>query len=186
MAGRQSAWAQALYVGLLVVGWIRSRRGVRVVHRAALLIGIVLLAWVAYRVLGPAEDSRFETAAPLSAAEAREELGLDVPPEAREVQYAVYSCFRAFEERLRFRAPPGVCLDFARQEIIHWQEEGETWVGPMPITEPPALDHGGMLNVRWFDVHQIKEGVDAWAVGGSEARIWVDTQRGIFYRRRRD
>jgi hypothetical protein len=118
------------------------------------------------------------------------------PTAARDFQFADYGEWLGAECYFSFRAPPDICVAYAHKVLQehnrrHPDEPSpglkpfslvqDTPHGPVILQAPesPALGHERMP-LHWFRPDLIREGVE----GGErfqKGKVWVDTNRGIFY-----
>jgi hypothetical protein len=136
------------------------------------------------------------TTRPLRPQEMQPLLTVPFPPAARDFQFAEYGEWLAHEFYLSFRAPPDICVAYANKVLEeHNRQHPEE---PVPGLKPFSLvqetpygptklraGHSKFLGpdqmpLHWFGPDMIREGVE----GGEALRkgkVWVDTDRGIFY-----
>ena len=164
------------------VGWfIRMLRG-RALRRMVSLLILLFIGFCIWAIAFPHESS---TSGPVSLDDATG-CPIPLPDSARNIQYFTRFHWQAFSDFVKFEAPVKDCLDHVDVVIADWQEDydGRSLGRPLsPIAEPIqpihfVVDEHGL---DWFDPHTIKEGESAGAGGSCRPRIWVDTQRGIFY-----
>jgi hypothetical protein len=124
-----------------------------------------------------------EPGGPISAAKAQSMLGVQVPPEAKNIRAATYSQLVEYAHYLRFEAPVDVCLRYAETVV------------PGATTKPAdeydlagnarPLRAGAFDDFSWFDLDMAQHVVTAGG-GPSQPKIWVDQSRGVFYYRKTD
>ena len=123
-------------------------------------------------------------------------LTVPFPGAARDFQFADYGEWLAAEFYLSFRAPPDVCVAYAHKVLDEHNKQHprepvaglkpfslvrETPYGRVTLQAPESkyLGHERMP-LHWFRPDLIREGVE----GGDNFRtpkVWVDTERGVFY-----
>jgi len=146
-----------------------------------LLVALVgLIAWFGWSLVGLHVS---EPRGPTSAAEAESITGIRVPPEAKNIRAASFSQWIQYAKYLRFEAPPDVCLRFASTVV-----PGAT---TQPV-DPSELAYnvfpirpGVFKYISWFDLAQAQDVITAGG-GPSQAQVWVDRRRGVFYYRKTD
>lgn len=150
----------------------------------------VIVATVAFVVLlvvlgCPLVPRTTETSGPVALAEARRGCPIPLPDSARNVRYACYSLWQGYEVYVRFEAPPGDCLAHVNPVFATWQGQHGFANGPSQLPRPlisaPERVRSSSLNVTWFDVQDIRNGVAAGEGGPMSPRIWGDVDRGVFY-----
>ena len=157
-----------------------------------LLIGFGLFYLVRYISSFAPSEYVYKTAHPMSLAEARGKgpgkCPIDLPGEATEIQYARYSCWQAYVDVVRFHAPVAVCRSQALKLIEkHNEESAPDFRAFVPITfkeihsAPDAINPCSEINIRWFDIENIKKGVFIGEFGSHIPRIWIDEEKEIFY-----
>ena len=121
-------------------------------------------------------------------------LSVPFPAEATEFQFAESSELFSYEFYLTFRAPPEVCLAYARAVVDQYTKPNpKNRMALEPITPPTeseamwaAFGHEtaylGLeeIPLPWFNPGAIQQGVAGGDRPATPA-VWVDTERGIFY-----
>jgi hypothetical protein len=126
---------------------------------------------------------------PMSVGEARTKLPgclLPLPDEARNVRYAGWGAGVGYEDCVRFEAPPSVCQAYAEQvtrDWVDWQKRPRVLKELPGRPEPVRLSE---LRIGWFDIHEIARGFTTVDQVPATAEVWVDMDRGVFYRMERD
>jgi len=151
-------------------------------------------SFVTYRIVrfvrdpfGPPEIVREEK--PLAVEQARaKNCPILLPDDAKNVQFASFSEFIAYDIMVRFEAPPNEGRDWAQHLVDldakeHKQPSTKIRLDPfnpkaMQVSDPQAMDLGP---VPWFDTTHITNGVTAIVPIGNYCQIYIDDQRGIFY-----
>jgi hypothetical protein len=127
-----------------------------------------------------------QTPVPLSltAAHLRADCPISLPETATNIQYAVWSLWKASQTFVRFDAPTSVCLEHARNVLQPYSQRAgvsvsSTYViGPLPA---PFVISPKDLTVTWFDLPRFSAGMVFEVSGGRAPSVWVDTNRGCFY-----
>jgi len=136
-----------------------------------LIIGaFVLFCWSVFF------PHRYESTEVLSGEEAVNRSPIALPDAASNVRVATYTHWVAYSQYVRFEAPTPVCLAHAK-----------AMTGQEPPA-PKALDEDERRcfhlyfadGLPWFDTAHIRNGV-VLGGGPSVPKVWVDTDRGIFY-----
>jgi len=127
----------------------------------------------------------------MTLSQAQAVLTIPLPAGATNISYASWSMGAGFEEYLRFEAPPQTCLAHAPVVLARAPATGTAPAsGPAPslapIATPPSPVHSSNLDVSWFDVQNIREGVTSGGGGSHVPVVWVDANRGVFYYRMTD
>jgi hypothetical protein len=127
---------------------------------------------------------------PETVQEARKHIDFEFPDSAKNIQYAYFSAFHAFDEVLRFEAPPADCRAIAERIIAKYNLDNPgSAVGALHKLDPTLQDpseHGRPvvspeLSAPWFDPNTIRSGLVGGVNEGDGPKIWIDTERGIFY-----
>ena len=135
----------------------------------------------------PFEDMKAgvtQTSGPLAVSAARSGCPISLPESATNIEYAVWSLWRASQTFVRFEAPASDCLKHARTILQpHAQRAGVSIaytniVGPLV---PPVVVSPKDLSIPWFDLPRFSAGVVFEVSGGQGPAVWVDTNRGCFY-----
>jgi len=119
-------------------------------------------------------------------------LPVAFPATATDFQFAEFGYWLVGEFYFSFRAPPDVCLAYAQAVLDEHNKRnpkeplpglrpvgsGEEPVNSRPLT-PFYLTNEG-VTVSWFQPGAIREGVEG-GERGSKGKVWVDTERGVFY-----
>ncbi|MBC7782813.1 MAG: hypothetical protein H7144_03155 [Burkholderiales bacterium] len=124
-----------------------------------------------------------ESRGPCIASKAESITGLTLPPESKNIRAASYSQWIEYAQYLRFEAPVDVCVRYASTVV------------PGAATQPADefnLKNGASLirsgafdDFSWFDLDKAQNVVTAGG-GPSQAQVWVDQTRGVFYYRKTD
>lgn len=135
---------------------------------------------------GPAEKFVTKVDAPIPLEQAREELKFPLPDEATDIYYAHYHQMISYMFVVKFSAPLEVCKSHAIEIIQSFNENNpdrQINLEFLAITEPQVGDGdlGPLLNVTWFDTHDIKNGLMIGAMGAMQPMIWIDADRNILY-----
>jgi hypothetical protein len=124
---------------------------------------------------------------PLSVAEVKQ-LNFPFPATARNIQFAEYQHFSAYQFALRFEAPKQDCLATVPKavEALHGTKITPDILAELSKLQPLTAERNhvqqvGDFPVPWFDPETIKEGVQAGRRESHVPKIWVDTARGVFY-----
>lgn len=129
------------------------------------------------------------TTRPLSRSELTASLlPVPIPPEASDIQFAEYREWQAYEMYVRFRAPTDVCGAYAKALIDNQNAKPQTKrISEFrTMTTAPAKVSSTELSIDWFTPDTIKTGSEAGDDGSWNPRIWIDSERGIFYYRLTD
>ena len=165
-----------------------------IVIGAALLVILVGIGgyWAVNQVrrhFDPFENMKagvIQTSAPLSltAARARSDCPISLPETATNIQYAVWSLWKASQTFVRFDAPVSDCLEHAEAIMQPYAQSAglsiasTNVVGPLPA---PNIVSPKDLAVAWFDLPRFSAGVQFEVSGRPAPTVWVDTNRGCFY-----
>jgi hypothetical protein len=123
----------------------------------------------------------------LSWADAQKELRFPLPAGAKNISFAMWGLWQGYEFYLRFEAPPEMCIEHIPVVLAKWRKEnpslspGYEATVPVQITAPPSPCKSNELDISWFDIGNIKKGLADGEGGSHRPRIWVDTDRGVFY-----
>lgn len=160
----------------------------------AILLGVVLLVGAGVLFLdhsfiesgnAPPEDFVSALSEPVSLEVARQQLGIPFPDGATNILYGQYAQSIAYEFMLKFEAPLDVCKSHAIVLIERHNTNMPDQLVPgelRELTEAPApIPPKPPLNVTWFDVHKINKGFVAGEIGSHKPRIWIDSERNLFY-----
>lgn len=158
-------------IGLVVTAWIMIA--------APILSGLVFHAASTPHIV--------RTDHPLTLAEVKGSR-FPFPTTARNIQFAEYQEFIAYEYVIRFEAPKEDCLATVSKavEAFHSSLLRPDALAELskihPITsERHHLNRVADVPVPWFDPEKISEGVEAGGDGSHTPKIWIDTARGVFY-----
>ena len=141
---------------------------------------------------GDAENFVTKVDSPLTLEQARKDLRFPLPDEASTIYYAHYRQWIAYDFIVKFNAPVELCKSHALVLIEKYNENEENIDRHISldfedITEPPyKTPIGDPLNIDWFDIHHIKNGLFIGSYGPMQPSIWIDTDRNIFYYRLTD
>ncbi len=120
--------------------------------------------------------SKHQTSHPISRQEASRYFRPDeLPAGAHDIQYADSYCqvSPTFEIFVRFEAPVPECLSWAASKFPNIRLE------QLDTAVEPRTSNGA--DPKWFDIHRIAKGVTGGKGYEGEPKIWIDTDRGIFY-----
>jgi hypothetical protein len=129
---------------------------------------------------------------PLTLEQARNNLRFPLPDEASDIYYAHYSQWIAYDFIVKFKAPVETCKSHAMLLVEQYNKNEGNVDRRIPlkfidITEPPLMEQiDQTLNVDWFDVHNIKNGLMISGNNPSQPSIWIDVDRNLFYYRLTD
>ena len=106
------------------------------------------------------------------------------------IRVARFSQWTAYEIFVRFEAPKADCVAFAERIIAaHDREHARSAPVAFAEFEGPverSVASTPHLETEWFDIQAIRHGV----VGGSgpshSPKVWIDTDRGVFYYKQTD
>jgi hypothetical protein len=145
-----------------------------------LLLVVAVVAGLAWSLFGLQVS---EPGGPITASEAQAIVGITLPPEAKNIRAASYSQWIEYGQYLRFEAPVPVCLRCASRIV------------PGATTQPVdsfdlarasrSVRADAFKDLSWFDLAKAKNVITAGG-GPSQAQIWVDRRRGVFYYRKTD
>jgi hypothetical protein len=130
------------------------------------------------------------TTRPLGRDELRKPLlAVDLPGDARDIQFAMYYEWQAHVEYVSFRAPPETCTAYAKAVLDEFNQRRPS--DPVPgltaLVNPPAKVYtSGELPVSWFTPHTIQTGAEGGTDRSHQPKVWVDSARGTFYYQYRD
>ncbi len=153
----------------------------------AAIFAIMTLYWPR-EPFGPAEV--IQSRGPLNLAEAKLLSGLPYPDSAKNIRFARFSQWVAYETFVRFEAPEADCIAFAERIMVAYDREHArsapvklgTFEGPIDR----SIASSSHLDTHWFDVQAIRHGI----VGGSgpshSPKVWIDTARGVCYYKQTD
>jgi hypothetical protein len=111
---------------------------------------------------------------PLTVDEARQQFAFDYPDSARRVRFASFSQWVAYEAILRFEAPADDCIAVAKRVTSAGLVKIEGPSKERAFTSPH-------FRSEWFDPESIATGFSGGARGHRSPKVWVDTDRGVFY-----
>lgn len=115
-----------------------------------------------------------------------------LPAEAKDIQFAEYGEWVAYQFYGSFSAPPDVCLAYAQAVLDDHNKSNPDRQMPglsqklttksYPFGPSRTTRALGRLEtpLPWFNPEAIKDGVEGGG-GVSTPTVWVDTERGIFY-----
>ncbi len=124
--------------------------------------------------------------APVSLAQA-EGCPIPLPPTARNIRYRLRRQWIELDETVRFEAPVDVCIAHADTVIKACQARfGSEYPVEQKTLAKMHPPEGAMNSYRssspaWFDVWNIVNGLEAGGGGTLRPKIWIDTDRGVFY-----
>ena len=158
------------------------------------LARLVLLACLSPTLLCAGEKAWWETAKPeivridkpISADEAKGRCPIALPPEAKNVYYAVYSHVIAYESFVRFEIPYAKGIEFAEEVFkAHARKMGWSFTKPqtLQLSGKPELDFEPRkeLKVSWFDIQGIRKGVTIGKLVSWQPQVWIDEERNLFF-----
>ena len=143
-----------------------------------------IVAVFCFTACGPDYKKRYDT--PLSYAQAIKEKDIDIPlPQSRRnINYAMYGDWQAYQRFVRFEAPVEDCIHHI-DIVLAWDDKLYKRTSSYPrMTVSGAEPHDGdrtMGRIPWFDVDKIRHGIYTGKASSHTPEIWVDTDRGIFY-----
>jgi hypothetical protein len=161
----------------------------------ALLFGgySVLRSFLAHdELFGYAENFIAKTDSPLTLEQARKDLRFPLPDGASDIYYARYAQWKSYDFIVKYKAPVEICKSHAILLVEQFNKKEANVDRHIPlefknITEPPQMMHIGQpLNVNWFDVHHIKNGLMIAGNNSMRPSIWIDIDRNLFYYRLTD
>ncbi len=115
--------------------------------------------------------------------QASQQLPFEVPPVAKNIQYAEWNKFISYVRYLRFEAPVAVCYEYARQVV---SDDKLTTVSAAEPANVDFMPEPGMFrDLSWFDLSAATNVVAA-GDGEHSPRVWIDRDRGVFYLRETD
>jgi hypothetical protein len=127
------------------------------------------------------------TTRPISLHEAEAIFKFPFPKSARKIQFAYYHKFLAYVVFLRFEAPSADCIA-AVPAII---DSGafvdieklptETQKLRPASSNLDKLQNAGPLVTPWFNPDEIRIGLETGHAKSYQPKVWIDTERGIFY-----
>ena len=144
--------------------------------------GVVILAGIWF-LKGPDILERYEKPMTYDEAVKGKHLRFPFPKSAHHIQYALYGDWQAYDCRVRFEAPVQDCLDHMAT-VIAWNDQPYHRKSDYPRTEVTRVDPVGagyLEEIPWFDVDAIHHGIALGKSASHTPRIWVDTDRGVFY-----
>ena len=134
---------------------------------------------------GPAENFVTKVDSPLSLEQARQDLKFPLPDEASDIYYAHYHQMISYMFMVKFSAPIEICKSHAIDTIQRFNgnnPDRQINLEFSAITEPlSSAESNPILNVTWFDAHNIKNGLMIGVMGAMQPMIWIDTDRNLFY-----
>jgi hypothetical protein len=127
-----------------------------------------------------------QTTEPLSFEQARGKCPITLPPEAKNIEYAIRSDVTTIESFVRFDIPYEKGIAYASEvfkEHAKILNQDVDIPQPREITKPPRLDFqpDSDLHVNWFDIDKIRHGVVFGTVAGWKPQIWIDKDRNLFF-----
>ena len=159
---------------------------------AVMIAGALLVVYVAggaFKAVYLTEHKLLRRNVPL--AQAQKEFQFPLPPNAKNISYGLWSCGIGHEEYVRFEAPPETCLAHVAVVLEAYSPKEKVASQPsLPatskITAIPGPWTSQEIDISWFDVQNIRNGVTAGSFGSQLPMVWVDTDRGVFYFRLTD
>ncbi len=127
-----------------------------------------------------------ETATPVSREDAKG-CPIPLPPSAQNVQYQVFRQWIVYRELVRFDAPVQDCVNYIDQVYKHARSRfGAPAFEYSSIPQEMRVPDEYLQFLRkrvpqWFDVWNIRKGLQTTAGGGYCPRVWIDTERGTFF-----
>jgi hypothetical protein len=158
----------------------------KIKHLAILLpclfaAGLLGLIWCFWTASGPYV---VETKQPLTLKEATH-CPIDLPAEARNIQYAEFADWQILDGFVRFEAPVEVCKAQARSLIKHYLDTFHLKQGPdseFQITpRVPPVSSRYFADLPWFDIEHLANALEIGGDHDLQPHIWIDQTRGIFY-----
>lgn len=125
-----------------------------------------------------------QTSTPLSLSEARAGCPISLPESATNIEYAVWSLWRASQTFVRFEAPAADCLEHARTILQPYAQRAGVSIASTNIVGPlaqPVVVSPKDLSIPWFDLPRFSAGVVFEVNRGRGPAVWVDTNKGCFY-----
>jgi len=148
-----------------------------------LIFTIALFGCLCLSACGPDYVKRFDK--PLTYAEAvtNQDINFPFPATSRDIYFGMYADWQAFTMIARFQAPVQDCV---RQidAVIAWDDQIYHRTSSYPritITNVAPQGAGWLGSAPWFTPETIQHGIYAGQDSSHTPRIWVDTDRGIFY-----
>jgi len=161
--------------------WLTFRRVLVGAVVLILLAALGLFLYVNHLLHSP---TVWQTSGPVTLQEASGRCPIPLPATAKNIQYAAYSHWAAYEAFVRFEAPATDCLAHV-DAIIKMSPPYDHPIKLMPI-DPSCLvlkmsDLPSAMKTSWFDLQRIKRG--QWGGGGGSywPQVWVDEDNGVFY-----
>ncbi len=141
--------------------------------------------WARFLPFGGSADI-VATSKPLTLSEARQQrCPIELPEGARNISFAAYAEWVAYEVYVRFEAPLSICKAHAIHLLKKHNKEFPQSAVPVDLrvlTGPVrAVEPGPPLNVNWFDVDAIKNGFIGGERGSHRPFIWIDSDRNVLY-----
>ena len=124
-----------------------------------------------------------ESSGPTLREKAQPHCLIQLPPSARDVQYATLAGgLQDGQFFIRFEAPVADCHAAAMAVFAVWMKtEGiQDYPRFEQVNHPPPY-RSSRLHTEWFDVENISNGSVAGSGSSWMPRIWIDEDRGIFY-----
>jgi|SRR5882672_3461584 len=184
------------------------RRSYKIIISSVLISGAVLffvataLLFVNWKTLFVSEDRQIDagplrkttttscTTRPISLEEAEKTFTFPFPRSASNIQFACYKEFLACTILVRFEAPSADCiaavpaaLDYQGFAEINKLSDEARVLRPVSKMFFDKTQDTGPLVVPWFNPDQIGVGLETGFAGSYEQKVWIDTERGIFYYR---
>ncbi|MEM7393902.1 MAG: hypothetical protein AAF492_16310 [Verrucomicrobiota bacterium] len=153
-------------------------------------IGFGLVVWAFSRMMknemaGPPEDHVNKVTEPVGLAEVKKDLSFPFPPGASNIYWAEYAQWVAYDFRVRFEAPLEQCRSNALTVLKDFNRKNAHRPVDVTLTRlTNRIDYtepGPPLNIDWFDLHNITNGVRSARGGSHQPTIWIDEDRQIFY-----
>jgi hypothetical protein len=128
---------------------------------------------------GPDVLVRYDKPLTYEEAVSKKDLRFPIPKSARNICYAVYLDWQAFDERMKFEAPVEDCIKHI--DTIISQHGGNPSYSKVEVTHVDLVGAGFLESAAWFDPESIKRGLFVGEDRSHKPRIWIDLDRGIFY-----
>jgi len=128
---------------------------------------------------------------PMQRSELPTNFGATLPAGAKNIQYAAYSWWQAFEYACRYEATPEECIDHAIKLLTERKIKASDLIVTNFISGPIDFDASvstvtsngtmGKLNLNWFDLNKFSNGVKLGFKDWYGPKAWIDTNKGVLY-----
>jgi hypothetical protein len=156
----------------------------------ATLGGAAVLGVMAWSVRDIVSLHLVQTRGPVSVVQARA-CPIALPVTARNIQYRKYRHWVAFKDCVRFEAPVEDCIAHTRRVVgpgaLKPYPDSPAWMPAGKDGKPDAelqaiwLASQAPRYAPWFDLASTKRGLTGGEGGSSQAQVWIDLDRGVFY-----